>query len=101
MSNLTPPTAAEERGDEFGERLAEALSDRIALVNTIHGWCPYCAGHGMVMGLGGPDDCPNLDAHRFLASIPYEPKGALAVPINVGWDIEPTPVVTPESETNR
>lgn len=77
MSNLLPPSAEEERDDDLSDRFDEALTDRIALVNEIHGWCPYCSGHGMVMGISGPDDCPNLNAHRFLASIPYEPKGAL------------------------
>lgn len=41
---------------------AEALA-------TIQGWCPECNGSGMVMDIGGPTDCPNLNLHRTLAEL--------------------------------
>jgi len=35
------------------------------MIRTVQGWCPECGGSGMVMRFA-PEDCPNLDIHKFL-----------------------------------
>lgn len=68
---LLAQLAASEAQVRLLEAQLPGAAENTTLVFARHQDCADCDGSGMVMSWGGPDDCPNLDAHMALAAQAY------------------------------